>query len=339
MQHEAQDVNLLGEYSADFETQQVANGHGQLAFDQGELIEDQQVQDQAVGQGKESGTGVRRKMSERELLGYQNDYGGTFQSSAQMEYIVDSDEDDDRGNFVELGNRSPQENFPTAASDRDYYVSTGQPLLDTGIDIDGEPNMLSSDNPLSSPESSSQLISEDILGSPDPSAGGVQSMDYIDPENWAPHMDALRSRRSRSPERSLSPPGRDDVAPNSEFVSDIDRGYTDDSQEAASLTQSKSSKSESSPDERISDRDIKLIKKEAKHKMGHIPRPLGSPKVSRAKKPLELPPWNDNVVIPPPPRMKPTLIGKQSDQLPPSPVRPKTAPSSLQYRRQGLFPL
>ena len=317
LENQCEDVDV-DEYPSD-----VTNGHvgGQLFVDKGALIEGQTV-----------GTGVSRKMSEREMMGYQNDYGGTFQSSAQMEYIIDSDEDD-RNNYVEFGGRSQ----PQAASDQDYYMSTGQPMIGTAIDVDAEPNMLSSDNIVSSPDSTSQQLSEDILGSPE-AQGVSENMDYIDPENWSPHMDPLRSRRSRSPERSLSPPRRDDTETYGDCSNDTERELVDNVQESGdSSAQQESSMELNIPRPHTSphDSDSKLDKKDPKHRIGHIPRPLGSPKVSRAKKPLELPPWNDNVVIPKPPRMKPTLIGKQADQLPPSPVRPKTAPSVLQPRRQG----
>ena len=266
-------------------------------------------------------------MSEREFIGYQqNDYGGTFQSSAQMEYATDSDEED-KNNLIDIGGgaqrRQPMadgENLidigggaqqPMAVGEEEhYYRSTGQPLIEVERD---SADLLSSEQ-MYSPDSS-QIPSEDYLGTPDESSEMLlperdQNMDYIDPENWAPHTDPMHARRSRSPERSLSPPARGQMH--------------DDTKEVSSPRN----------DENDHDKPNKKSEKKALHKFGHIPRPQGSPKVSRGKKPLELPPWDDNVVIPKPPRMKPTLIGKQPE-APPSPSRPKTAPSSLQYRKPG----
>ena len=266
---------------------------------------------QTDGQNKPADSGLGRKMSEREVIGYlQNDYGGTFQSSTQMEYNSESDEED-KNNF----GASAQP--PMAGEVEQYYRSTGQPV----IEVDREEDLLSSDKQSFSPNSS-QIPSEDYLGSPDESSEMLspvrdQNMDYIDPENWSPHTDLLHARRSRSPERSLSPPTHGDNL----------GGMHDDTKEASAPRSDENDQDESN----VTDN---RPEKKVLHKVGHIPRPQSSPKIPRAKKPLELPPWNDNVVIPKPPRMKPTLIGKQPE-TPPSPSRPKTEPSSLQCRKPG----
>ena len=296
-------MDLLGDLRQD----QVTNGLDSVTVDP----YTGQIDGPDKRQTKQFDAGLGRKMSEREVQGYQqNDYGGTFQSSAQMEYITDSDEDD-KNNLVDTGAAAQ----PPMAREEQYCRSTGQPLIDIG----GEPDSLSSDNQMYTPDSS-QMHSEDILGSTDESLDMLspgQNMDYIDPENWAPHIDPLHARRSRSPERSLSPPAHE------EHMEEMQ----DDTKEASIP------RSYGNEQDKMNLKDRKADKK-VLHKIGHIPRPQGSPKVARAKKPLELPPWNDNVVIPKPPRMKPTLIGKQAD-TPPSPSRPKTAPSSLQYRKPG----
>ena len=362
-QSTAQDWNVLRESAISYQEQLGTNQHEKMSVDQNNIrpttehTGDKIFQNREPGQSKQLEAGIGRKMSEREMLGYQNDYGGTFQSSAQMEYIIDSDEDDDRNNFVDLGAAAPeQHSVPTAVSDQEYYMSTGQPLIELDSEADTQSDIISSDDQVYSPDSS-QLHTENILGSPDvmdetcstqgAGVGVVQNMDYIDPENWAPHMDPDRSRRSRSPERSLSPPtahGDRSSSQNDPGRNSLtDKKVRCDSQDTndvrpvvkqiSHLKEATIPKPGSEQVDTVSEKDSKLDKIEAKHKIGHIPRPLGSPKVTRAKKPLELPPWNDNVVIPPPPRMKPTMIGKQPDL--PSPPRPMTAPSSLQYRRQG----
>ena len=355
------DVDLLGD-SVDPE---IYNGHEKLvSFDPNinTGLQDLSISNSNQDQSREK---VQRHMSAGEILGYQNEYGESH-ITGQMEYEGYSDEEyaESSGNLMDYGSaRNGPPVLPDPQTDKDYYMSTGQPL----VDFDSE-NVQSVSN---QPEMDDQFVeatgdyssqgydqyqdTSDIREDhPSEQGAYVDDLcdnDETDPSSWAPEMDAERARRSLSPERSVSPrditgqSGQDGLSsPQYDTDSYADTGdisspsemaqyptqYDPHSFIPASEAPGSPGRSISSPQPSITESESSYVdsKGSPRHK---IPRPK-----TKKKKPLELPPWDDNVVIPPPPRMKPTLIGKQADLPPPSsPQRPRTAPSL--FTRKGEY--
>ena len=151
---------------------------------------------------------------------------------------------------------------------------------------------------------------------------------------WQPELlTPDRSRRSLTPERSMSPGG----VGQSESYGEVES----DTISSPSEIQGAGAVSEPLPtipfdiyQEPKSQMSLPLSSET--ESLDSRSETEGTPKRSRIKIPrankknLPLPPWDDNVVIPPPARIKPTMIGKQADLPPPAPMsplrRPKTAP-------------
>lgn len=272
------------------------------------------------GQGPFHGQSLmQRNMSEGEILGYQNEYGESIMTR-QTEYTVDSE--DEQTNLIDIGGPHQSQGHLLGGNAGEYSIP------------DPSQNLYN------------EYVENDFVGD---TAGGVQIIEEpfdgnydnneIDPDSWHPEMDAERIRRSRSPERSVSPYVRSDSYgdADSDMIS-----YPSEAVGGASDRESVIPVSEDigTPDfmpDLISQDSQQLSSEETESldsrsetdtpRRRRIPRP-------KTKIPLELPPWDDNVVVPKLPRMKPTLIGKQADLPPPSPPqslprlqRPRTAPA------------
>lgn len=333
-----QPVDLLGGF---VENGQITNGSDKhVSFDQeaGIGLPDPSYINQGQGQipGFEGQKieGLQRNMSEGEILGYQNEYGESV-ITGQMEYGGSSDEE----NLIDI-----------PGTDVDSYPK-GQGYLPR---VEAEE--------YSSPDPSQNLyeqyVENDYAGD---NEGGVKVVeetfdspnDYdngeTDPDSWRPEMDPERLRRSLTPERSVSPYVK------SESFGDVDSDIVSSPSEMSHREPA------SEPVGVSSDRELSIPKSEgvetpdlvsqgsqqisseetesldSRSETDSTPRRRRIPK-PKTKKPLELPPWDDNVVIPKPPRMKPTLIGKQADLPPPSPPRfhrPYTAPA--RHNAKGYF--
>ncbi|XP_053408685.1 microtubule-associated protein tau-like isoform X10 [Mercenaria mercenaria] len=332
-----QPVDLLGEC---LENGQMTNGSDKhVSFDQeaGIGLPDPSYINQGQGQGQISGSqgqkdeGLQRHMSEGEILGYQNEYGESIHTG-QVEYTGDSEEEE-CNNLIDI-----------QSTDVDSYPQKGQGY--TGGGHVGE---------YSSPDPSQNLYDEYVENDyVDDNDEGVQNeekrydgpVDYvddnIDPDSWHPQMDPERLRRSKSPERSVSPYVKsesggdvdsDMISSPSEMAQpeSVSEPVGGDSYRESSIPVSEgvetpdliSQGSQQLSSEETESLDSRSEVSEGTPRRRRIPKP-------KTKKPLELPPWDDNVVVPKLPRMKPTLIGKQADLPPPSPPRfhrQRTAPA------------
>lgn len=418
-QNGGQTVDLLGDFGQEFHSSEYSNGIDKhVSFDQesGLRLPNPSFFSEGEGQGQFEGQGqavdFQRNMSEGEILGYQNEYGGSV-ITGQCEYLdnaegsgtgndgTDIDQVGQGQNLVEqylegdaqvvpeaqlIGNldgenMDPSQNFYEENVENDYLDSEGQgqeqgdyavacddgnsdpnswhPEMtpersrrsgspersvspgrfeNVGYEDDTESDVNSALQQEMDPERSRRSVSPERSVSP--SAQGYMQ-DEVDTEDDANsslqvETDPERSRRSMTPERSISPDGIGRVEMSAEIESDLVSSPLESSdlqavggssEQASSIpTESQDPRSQSSmplssETESIDSRsETEGTTRKSRMK---IPKP-------KVKKPLELPPWDDNVVIPPPPRMKPTLIGKQADLPPPapsSPRRPKTAPA------------
>ncbi|KAL4228734.1 hypothetical protein ACF0H5_011777 [Mactra antiquata] len=308
----SQGIDLLGGLS---DQGQMNGTDKHVSFDQDAGIGLPDPSYMSQGQGQTSD--ISRHMSEGEILGYQNEYGEM--SSHQGEYHGDSDgEYQGQGNLV---------NFDGTDLDQ---VQQGQGHINSGE--------YSSPERDSSQNDYDQYVENDYVEEnpsgvqgeyvEDEAYDGGHENDNNDPDNWQPEMDPERLRRSLSPERSVSPRqliNNDSVSEMSQpqAVGGVSEASTipispDNTESADLVSQSSQMMSET---ESI---DSRSECEGTPRRRRRIPKP-------KTKKPLELPPWDDNVVIPPLPRMKPTLIGKQADVPPMSPPprlqRPRTAPA------------
>lgn len=402
-----QPVDLLGDLGQAFSSNEYSNGiDKRVSFDNesGIGLPNPTFFDQGQGQFESEGQKMdlhQRNMSEGEILGYQNEYGGSV-ITGQSEYL-DDDGDVDNGTDIDhVGqgqyndqfsdghqvvphddmidnysnqNVDPSQNFYEENVENDYIEpeevqgqesgypeeygddnadpDNWQPEMDPErsrrsmcpersmtpaeheVEHEDEQYGAESDGNLSwkpemDPERSRRSGSPERSMSPQQYA---ESQDDTDSSPWQPQMDSERSRRSGSPVRSISP----SATGQSESVGEVDSDIVSSPSEAfgagaiseplstipveSQEPRSQGSLPMSSETESLDSRsETEGTPKKSRMK---IPKP-------RLKKPLDLPPWDDNVVIPPPPRMKPTMIGKQADLPPPapsSPRRPKTAPA------------
>lgn len=307
-----QPLDLLGEC---FENGRMTNGgEKHVSYDQeaGIGLPDPSYINQGQGQ-------VPRHMSTGEILGYQNEYGESLMTG-QVEYTVDSEEEDNNVVNIqgEYSSQDPSQNLHDQYVENDYVG-------------DNEESVQEDDR-------------EHFDGPVD------YDNDEIDPDSWHPQMDPERLRRSKSPERSVSP------YIHTESGGDLDSDVISSPSEMShpgpmsepimSTTQREDlfiPKSEGAETPDLLSQGSQQISSEETESLDSRSECEGTPKRRRipkpkAKKPLELPPWNDNVVIPKLPRMKPTLIGKQADLPPPSPPRlhrPRTAPA--RHNAKGYF--
>lgn len=433
-----QPVDLLGDLDPAFTGQNFSNGIDKhVSFDQESGIGlpnpsdfyQGDIQGQVQGEGQSLGF-AQRNMSEGEILGYQNEYGGSV-ITGQSEYLDDNGVNDGtdidqigqgqytigQGQYTDpylegdsqvvpqgdlmdnYNNQSvdPSQNFYEENFENDYLDTEGaqgqgdypdenvdanswQPEMDTersrrsgsperSISPNGEgqetwqPELntegsqrSASQEPSMSPEMEGECYGA-FLGppemdperarrshSPERSLSPPRHTDSQgDTENDStfmsqPQVDSERSRRSVTPERSMSPGGNERTESVGEVESDMISSPTETSDSQATGCASESVSTipvESQMSEQKSQGSVPLSSET--ESLDSRSETEGTPKKSKmkipkpkVKKPLELPPWNDNVVIPPPPRMKPTMIGKNADLPPPapqSPRRPKTAPA------------
>lgn len=281
-----------------------------------------------ISQGQGQTNDMQRHMSEGEILGYQNQYGEM--SSHQGEYHVDSDEEDqnDLVNFEGTDlDRVAAAQQGQGYSNSDEYFSPERDTNQNDYDQYVENDYV---------EENDVDVHAEIEYDDEACDGGYEN-DAIDPENWQPEMDPERLRRSLSPERSVSPAVRNsDSNIEPESMSEVSQpqaigGISEASTIPISPDNTESADLVSQSSQMMSETESLYSECEGTpRRRRRIPKP---------KKPLELPPWDDNVVIPPLPRMKPTLIGKQADLPPMSPPprlqRPRTAPA--RHSAKGSF--
>ncbi|XP_052803367.1 microtubule-associated protein tau-like isoform X2 [Mya arenaria] len=324
----------------------------QVSFDQG--LPDPGFMPESEGQFMNQGQGqarnlYSRNMSDGEILGYQNEYGESS-ITGQHEYYGDEE-----NNLVDFGDGANAE-----IGGQGHFQQTSQNVPQ--IDVDDQSSSNYNDEYIENDYVPSDEYSDNVGGQGDTAeetfdSAGAYGSDEPVPENWHPDMSPDRRRRSRSPDRSVSP--RVDSDNKIQLMSPERRRRSVSPERSVSPpriepdnqgdqdTDLISSPSEYSQADQAEGYQIEDLRSQSSQPgwsetesldsrsetEGGTPRRSKMPK-PKMKRPLELPPWNDNVVIPPLPRAKPTMIGKQADIPPPSPqkLRPKTAPARTSHR-------
>jgi len=171
---------------------------------------------------------------------------------------------------------------------------------------------------------------------------GVDQSEPLE-DNWQPERDSERARRSVSPDRSLSPLRAYSQSEGAEGVTspqcETESYENVDSEDISSLSESHPepthilqqpliphSDAEHSDRSQADQWESDSVTSDAS---GAPKFRSGVPRLRKIKKAKDLPPWNDNVVLPKQPRVRPTFIGNK-EYLPTagsSPDRPKTAPA------------
>jgi len=322
------------QHNGDSDAMDFMTGGKQVAFDNGLpdpgfLPPGQGQMDQNLkGQGQVD-PNMSRHMSTGEILGYQEEYGESH-FSGQHEYMGPDGED----NHVNCEGQGHNQYIP--------YSDQSVPQ----IDADDQSSSNYNDEYVENDYVPSDEYSDNVQGQgyniEEPFDGAVaMDTDHLDPE-WHPDMSNDRQRRSMSPERSVSPQVE---TPNRQMSPERRRRSESPERSVSPLPGEQDTENMSSPSEFSQSTDPAprpdLVSQgsqqwsetdslDSRSEAEGSPRKSKMPKPRKLKVPLELPPWNDNVVIPPPPRMKPTMIGKNADLPPPespSRLRPRTAPA------------